>query len=95
MNQFIVERVSNPEWADEQKTLIKANVKFACFTEDVSFVASPNDVEAHGRELFHRLSAGEFGAIGEYIAPPPAPQPTKEQLLSQLQELAAKIEAME
>lgn len=36
----------------------------------VPFGASPNDVEAHGRELYARALAGDFGAIAAYVAPP-------------------------
>ena len=33
---------------------------------DVPFTASPNDSEAHGREVFQRIINGEFGAIAPY-----------------------------
>ena len=36
---------------------------------DVPFTASPDDSEAHGRELFARASSGKFGMVAEYIAP--------------------------
>ena len=35
------------------------------------FTASPSDIEAHGRELFDRAAAGEFGVVAEFV--PPAP----------------------
>lgn len=41
------------------------------------FTASPNDVEAHGREIYARLVAAEAGPVGEYLPPPP---PTTEEL---------------
>ena len=31
----------------------------------ITFAASPNDSEAHGRELYQRAIEGEFGAIAE------------------------------
>lgn len=35
----------------------------------IPFTASPDDVEAYGRELFDKLKAGEFGAIADYVPP--------------------------
>lgn len=29
----------------------------------IPFTASPHDVEAHGRDLFERAEAGEFGPV--------------------------------
>lgn len=36
----------------------------------IPFTASPDDVTEYGRELFARVSAGEFGEVAEYVAPP-------------------------
>ena len=38
------------------------------------FTATPDDSEAHGRELFERALAGEFGEIAEYVEPGPVAQ---------------------
>ena len=85
-----------PKWANESNTLIDLIVRFSEIDEDLPFTASPNDVEEHGRDLFARAVAGEFGSIAAYVAPiivtPPAP--TKEQLLAELQALTAKINAL-
>ena len=35
----------------------------------VYFVASANDTEAHGREIYQRANSGEFGSVAEYILP--------------------------
>lgn len=35
----------------------------------IPFTASPGDVEAHGRDLFARATAGEFGPVAEFVAP--------------------------
>lgn len=35
----------------------------------VYFVASANDTEAHGREIYQRANSGEFGAVVEYVQP--------------------------
>lgn len=36
---------------------------------EVKFIASPNDSEQHGRDLYARAIAGEFGTVEPYIAP--------------------------
>lgn len=60
----------------------------------VPFTASPDDVEAHGREIYQKAIAGEFGPVGAYVAPPPPappPQPTLSELQAQLAALQAQI----
>jgi hypothetical protein len=37
------------------------------------FIASPDDVEAHGREIYAKAKAGEFGPVAAYLPPPPPP----------------------
>lgn len=38
----------------------------------VPFTASESDPEAHGRELFTRAAAGEFGPVAVWVAPAPS-----------------------
>jgi hypothetical protein len=35
------------------------------------FGASPDDVEAHGREIYAKAKAGDFGPVAPYLPPPP------------------------
>lgn len=35
----------------------------------IPFTASPDDVEPHGRDLYARAMAGEFGPVAEYVPP--------------------------
>ena len=59
----------NPSYnADGTITL---TVNFAGLGE-VPFCASDTDNESHGREIYARAQAGDFGAIAPYVAPPPA-----------------------
>lgn len=37
------------------------------------FFAVPTDVEAHGRELYAKAAAGDFGPVAAYVPPPPPP----------------------
>ena len=39
----------------------------------IPFTTSPDDPEAHGRDLHARILAGEFGDIEPYIEPDPVP----------------------
>lgn len=55
---------SNPVWADSDQTVINLTVRFAEIDEDLPFAASPNDPEPHGRNIYARAIAGEFGTIG-------------------------------
>ncbi len=43
----------------------------------IPFTASPEDMEAHGREIYKEIVAGKHGAIAAYTPPPP---PTVEEL---------------
>jgi hypothetical protein len=33
------------------------------------FLATPDDPEAHGRDLLERCKNGEFGTVADYVAP--------------------------
>lgn len=46
----------------------------------IPFTASPDDIEAHGRELFQSALVGELGPVESYIAPP---APTAAEILAQ------------
>lgn len=75
-----IKSVRNVVYGDLSKTYFNAEVTFEERGDIVyPFSAMADDVEAHGRELYARIAAGEFGPIGEYVPPsqPVAPdQPT-------------------
>jgi len=63
--------VKNLKWVDVAHTAIDCEVNFEKLTEGyVHFTASPNDVEAHGVEIFNRCVAGDFGAIEDILVSP-------------------------
>jgi hypothetical protein len=68
---FEIGVVTNPRWADTAQTAIICTVTFPNhpmgYTEPHQFLAWPGDVEAHGRELFARCKAGEFGTVAPYV----------------------------
>jgi hypothetical protein len=45
----------------------------------IPFTADPNDPEGHGRELFAKTKAGNYGTIAAYVPPPVPPPPTLEE----------------
>lgn len=62
--------VTNPVYSKEDHSMIDLTVNFDHLPEDaVQFGACANDVEPHGRELYQRAVAGDFGTIGAYVAP--------------------------
>ena len=60
--------VKNPVWANAEKTLIRCDVDFddPSLEGFIPFVASPDDSEEHGREIFTRVTSKEFGKIGKF-----------------------------
>ncbi len=70
--------VRNPRYANADKTLIDVEILHPVFGW-IPFTASPEDVEAHGRELFAMLAAGEGGTVADYVPPPEPVKPVQEQ----------------
>ncbi len=63
-----------PVWGNAECTSILCVVTFEEFgDEKLPFNCMPTDSAEHGRDLWTRLIEGEFGPIGEYIAPALAP----------------------
>lgn len=58
----------SPRWSNSSQTAVNLAVVFSAIGE-VPFCASPDDVEAHGREIFNRAVSGDFGVIAGYVAP--------------------------
>lgn len=68
-----IKNVKTPQWANADHTLLDVTLETDVFGE-IPFSASPDDVEAHGREIFEDAVAGKFGTIAEYVAPPLPPR---------------------
>ncbi len=69
-------KITSPQWANSENTMIDCVVTFEIIGEPVPFTANANDTEAHGREIFARCMAGEFGEVAAYVPPP---EPIKEE----------------
>jgi hypothetical protein len=74
---FSVIYANAPVWGNAEHTVINLNVKFGHLPNEIKFAACATDCEAHGRDLFARAAAGEFGEMTEYQPPPP---PSAEEL---------------
>ena len=60
-------QVVNLKWANAEKTAIDMEVRFSHLPSSrVAFTAVKGDSEAHGRELYARALAGEYGSIAPY-----------------------------
>lgn len=70
-------KASQPSWVDVAQTGISLRVTFEGLGE-LPFTATPDDGEAHGREIFQRAVAGEFGDIA------PHEPPSNEQLIAEI-----------
>ena len=74
--------VRNCKWATEDHSSIECEVNFDGITSEEwsPFGANPNDYYEHGREIFAKAVAGEFGEVAEYMPPPP-PLPPRTKLI--------------
>jgi hypothetical protein len=65
--------VKNCKWANAEHSSIECEVNFSDVNSEEwsPFGANPNDHYEHGREIFAKAVAGEFGEVAEYVAPPP------------------------
>jgi hypothetical protein len=74
---YTVESITDIVYRTEDKQHINCKVKFAEFNEVHPFTASDTDPEDHGVSIYNDIVSGKYGAIGDYVPPPP---PTTEQL---------------
>lgn len=66
---FTLQYAKNPVYNNEEGTSIFLIIKWEEFNEEMPFSACSYDSEAHGRDLFERAKAGEFGEVAPYVAP--------------------------
>ena len=66
-----VEYAKNLQWADAEHTALDMTIKLSSINAEIPFTAKADDPESHGRDAFARATAGEFGPIADYVAPPP------------------------
>jgi len=62
------ESAHSPAYAAEDGSCISLMVKFAEFNEELPFGATNHDPHEHGRNIYERAVAGEFGEIAPFVA---------------------------
>jgi hypothetical protein len=93
-------QVKNPVWANAEHTAINCEVDFDDLNEAlVPFTAVASSDYEHSHQIFAECLAGQYGEIAEYVAPPvpeytPPPEPTKQELMAQIQALITKVESL-
>lgn len=88
-NRLVLETVLNPKYSNAAGTRIDCDLKWVGVAEPWPFTADPNDSEAHGRQIYGLIVAGNFGPIAAYVPPPP---PTAEQVAETARKEALKTE---
>lgn len=61
----------DPTWANRSNAKINLTVRFEEIDEDLPFTADPNDPAKHGRDIYARAVAGEFGQVSPFTATAP------------------------
>lgn len=64
-----LEYAKNPQFNSAEGNQINLIAKFSHINEEVPFLATSYDVAEHGRDIFARALAGEFGEIAPYEPP--------------------------
>ena len=72
-----LESVKDVKWADESKTEVIATVKLSHLDFEIPLRAGPNYDMPYGVEMFEKAVAGEYGTVGDYVAPAPIPVETQ------------------
>jgi hypothetical protein len=68
--QTLLTSLTNPRWSNAAHTTVDCEITTSQLgSEVIPFTASQTDVEAHGRAIFAAIVAGEYGPIGDYVAP--------------------------
>jgi hypothetical protein len=90
-----IKNVRNISWSNPEHTTIDCEVDHVIYGW-ISFTASPNDVELHGREIYEVIVSGKYGVISEYEPPVYTTEQLSEQarltrnnLLSQLDSIVS------
>jgi hypothetical protein len=63
-----LESAHSPSYAAEDGSCISLMVKFAEFDQELPFGATPHDPHDHGRNIYERALAGEFGEIAPFVS---------------------------
>lgn len=67
--------VSDPKWVDAGHTRVDMLVYFPERGGWLPFTASASDPSPHGRDLYQRAAAGDFGPVAPHVVPVAGPPP--------------------
>jgi len=56
----------DPKWTSPEKVSIDVIARFEGVDEDFPFTATPWDEMEHGKDIFERAKAGEFGSVQDW-----------------------------
>jgi hypothetical protein len=87
-----IKYANNLKWANQEHTSIDLIARFEEINEDLPFTANFNDSEEHGRDVFARAKAGEFGVIDEWT--PPTTEELAAQARGQRNSLLSEIDSI-
>jgi hypothetical protein len=66
-----IESITDIFYRTEDRQHINCKIKFAEFNEVMPFTANATDPEEHGVSIYNDIVSGKYGAIGDYVSPPP------------------------
>ena len=68
----MVDTLHNPRWALSGAITDQSPIALECmqYGQPGIFIASPVDPEPQGVEVWNKAKAGDYGPIGDYVAPP-------------------------
>lgn len=71
-SEDLISTLNNPRWAMEGAVTDLSPIALDCMQYGLPgvFIASPQDPEPHGVQIWNDAKAGVYGAIGPYVAPP-------------------------
>jgi len=70
---FTIQYVTNLKWENAEHTVFSCIAKYEEFTDEHPSSINARDPYAHIHEIWVKGTAGEYGVIAEYVAPPPPP----------------------
>lgn len=86
---FTLQYAKDPKWNNDSGHEIFVIVKWEEFAEEMPFTATNYEWDTpHGKDVFIRAVAGEFGEIAPYVPftpPPPTAEQNKQTAISKLQ----------
>jgi hypothetical protein len=86
---FTLQYAKDPIFSSAEGTSIILTVKWEEFTEEMPFTATSHEWDTpHGKDVFVRAVAGEFGEVAPYVPPvpvPPTAEKNKQTAISKLQ----------